>query len=482
MPSTKYRRWIGLLVYPFFMLFTFLTASGQHSGRTHLLNLDFEETRLATVNSKVPMDLYYANLADILELILLESDERFDELEGNESIRLKTLKNLDKASQWSAFVEAEIKLQWAFVKFKYGKEWDAFWGLRSAYRWAKSNAEDYPNFEPNKRTLGVLNIIFGSVPSKNQWLMNLFGLRGDILTGLNQLNATDIDYPELAIESKLILGMANAYLLEDFSSAIGFIEKSEAGNEPLFRYVKSLIYSKAHKAIVSRELLSNSQKHFPIHDYLIAETYFQAGEYQKAIRHYEHFLTSFSGKSYIKDAYLKLSISYGLSGDIATYRQYLARSRNEGYEDSEIDKNAAKVAKTLDTQNPTALRIRFAIDGGFYQKADSLITILDKKKDLSEYEKLELAYRKARLNHLQGKTQKAEVYYKQVIGSAELISETYYGPNSFLQLGYLMKDNGEIESAKMYFNEVLSFKKHPYKTSLDSKAKIALKQISQKGD
>ncbi|OEK01477.1 hypothetical protein BFP97_08065 [Roseivirga sp. 4D4] len=464
------------------MLSTFLTASGQHVGRAPLLNLDFEETRLATANSKVPMDLYYANLADILELILLESDERFDELEDNESIRLKTIKNLDKPSPWSAFVQAEIKLQWAFVKFKYGKEWDAFWSLRSAYRLAKSNAKDYPGFEPNQRTLGVLNIIFGNVPSKNQWLMNLFGLRGDVLTGLNQLSTIGADYPELAIESKLILGMTNAYLLEDFRKAADFIDQSKAGDEPLFRYVKSLVYSKAHKAIVSRELLSNSDKHFPIHDYLIAETYFQAGDYQTAINHYEKFLNSFTGKSYIKDTYLKLSISYGLIGQIETYERYLDKSRNEGDDYSEVDKNAAKIAKTLDTQNPTALRIRFAIDGGFYQKADSLITLLGKKKDLSEYERLELTYRKARLNHLQGNTQEAKAFYQQVIGSAALISETYYAPNSFLQLGYLMKDSGDIASAKMYFHEVLSFRKHPYKSSLDSKAKIALKQITPKGD
>ncbi|MBO3700490.1 tol-pal system YbgF family protein [Roseivirga sp. E12] len=464
------------------MLFTFLTASGQHSGRNPLLNLEFEKTRTATANSDLPMDLYYANLADILELILEESESRFKELKSNESIRLKALDRLENSSPWVPFVQAEIKLQWAFVNFKYGNEWDAFWGLRSAYRSAKKNNTKYPNFEPNKRTLGLLNIIFGNVPSKNQWLMNLFGLRGDVLTGLTQLASIGDQYPELVTESKLILGMTNAYLLEDFGKAVAFISDDIPDNLPLFQYVKSLVYSKAHKSIFARDLLLKSVKRFPIHNYLIAETYFQAGEYQIAIDHYQKFLGSFNGKSYIKDTYLKLSISYGLTGELEAYKECLNKSRTEGDNYSEVDKNAAKIAKTLDSQNPTSLRIRFAIDGGYYQEADSLITILDKKKDLSEYEKLELTYRKARLNHLQSKSQDAQKYYREVIDNAELIEETYYGPNSFLQLGYIMRDEGDIDSAKMYFNEVLSFRKHPYKSSLDSKAKIALKRLDQQDD
>lgn len=479
--SRKYKRWIGLIVYPFFMLFTFLTASGQHTSLAPLLDLEFEKTRTVSTQSNTPLSYYYANLADVLELILLENDARFDELHNNESNRLDKLDQLDQDSPWTGFVEAEIKLQWAFINFKFGNDWDAFWGLRSAYRMAQRNNTDFPDFEPNKRTLGLLNIIFGNVPIKNQWLMNLFGLRGDVFTGLSQLTSISNKYPEFANEASLILGMANVYLLEDFSAAVKLIEDENLANKPLYIYIKSLIYLKAHSATKARSQLSKSSKKYPIHDYLIAETYFQSGDYPNAITHYKSFLESFKGTSYIKDTYLKLGISYGFLGDANAYDEYIEKSKSEGEENSEIDKNAMKLTNNLNSQNPTALKIRFAIDGGYYQKADSLIQVLDQHTEISNYERLILIYRKARLNHLKGNSEEAVILYREVISNADLISETYYGPNSFLQMGYLMRENGDFKSARMYFKQVLSFKNHPYKSSLDSKAKIALRQLDSKG-
>ncbi len=273
--SRKYKRWIGLIVYPFFMLFTSLKVSGQNPSLAPLLNLDFEKTRTVSAQSDAPLSYYYANLADVLELILLENKARFGELNNNQVTRLHEINQRNKDSPWTGFVEAEIKLQWAFVNFKYGNEWDAFWGLRSAYRRAQRNNTDFPNFEPNKRTLGLLNIILGNVPSKNQWLMNLFGLRGDVFVGLSQLTSISTAYPELANEASLILSMANVYLLEDFNVAVQLIEDEKIVEKPLSLYIKSLIYLKAHNAVKARSQLSESINKYPIHDYLIAETYFQ---------------------------------------------------------------------------------------------------------------------------------------------------------------------------------------------------------------
>jgi len=479
--SRKYKRWIGSIVYPFFMLFTSLTASGQNPSLAPLLNLDFEKTRTVSAQSDEPLSYYYANLADIFELILLENEARFDELDNNQTTRLNELNQRDKDSPWTGFVEAEIKLQWAFVNFKYGNDWDAFWNLRSAYRRAQRNNADFPNFEPNKRTLGLLNIIFGNVPSKNQWLMNLFGLRGDIYVGLSQLKSISKTYPDFTSEANLILSMANVYLLEDYDTSVQLIEDERTPTNPLYTFVKSLIYLKAHKAAEARNQLSTSTKKYPIHDYLIAETYFQSGNYPTAITYYKKYIESFTGTSYLKDTYLKLGISYGFLNDVNSYNTYLQKSLNIGKENTEVDKNAVKIAANISEQNPTALKIRFAIDGGYYEKADSLIQTLDGQTKLSKYQRLELIYRKARLNHLQGNTEKAMTYYRQVIDNADLIAETYYGPNSFLQMGYLKRQQGDIESAKMYFKQVLEFKKHPYKSSLDTKAKIALKQLDLKG-
>ena len=64
-------KWIGLKAYPFFMLFTFMTANGQHKSLSPLLDLKFEEVREAE-SALDELSIYYGNLADILKVIFLQ--------------------------------------------------------------------------------------------------------------------------------------------------------------------------------------------------------------------------------------------------------------------------------------------------------------------------------------------------------------------------------------------------------------------------
>lgn len=480
---SKYRRWIGLIVYPFFMLFSSLIANGQDSRLSPLLQLDFTTLSQITTPATSPLDLYYQNLGDILQVILLESDTQFEELSKNKEIRLDALEELYKENDpWYGLVKSEIKLQWAFVNFKLGNDWGAFWGLRSAFRSINKNEENFPEFAPNKRALGLMNVILGNVPSKSQWLMNLFGLKGDVYDGLEQLEHIYYKTPEVALEADLLSGMIQAFLLEDFSKAIAKVSQNAAFEKtPLVRYVSALVQFKAHNALQARMLLETSTKRLPVHDYLTAESYFQSQDYTKAINFYQEFINRTEGSTYIKDAYLKIALSYLFTDDQQQHKHFLKLATENGAEQSEIDKNAVKIINDLPNQKPIMLKIRFAIDGGFYDLANEMILFYE-PQITSNYDALELAYRKARIHHLKGDSDLALKYYRQVIGSAYLISDSYFGPNSFLQAGYLMRDNGDKTNALMYFERVLKLKKHPYKTSLDTKAKIAIKRLNSKGD
>ena len=464
------------------MLFAFLTANGQQVALSSLLEFEFQAAREASSAPISFENLYYANLTDVLELTLFENEARFDELKSNERKRLGQLEDLDEGSPWMGFVKAEIKLQWAFVNFKYGNDWDAFWDFRSASRAIRKNISRFPEFSPNMRTMGLLNVIFGTIPSKHQWITNLFGLKGDVHQGINQLESVNKELIDFKYESNLMLGMIQAYLLEDFSNSVEQISQNHYQGAALSYYVQVLVLLKAHQSLKARNLLVKSPSKFPFHEYLLAETYFQEGKYTQATNAYQAYLNTLQGTTYLKDTYLKLAISNAFLGKQDLYRMYISRAETEGEQKTEIDKNAVKMLENLESQNPTALKIRFAIDGGFYKHAEKLITELDKKKDLSEYERLELTYRKARLHHLSGNVESALKYYRDVIDRAEVISETYYAPNSFLQIGYLMRNEKKLGSARMYFQRVLDFKRHPYKTSLDNKARIALKGLDLPDD
>jgi uncharacterized protein HemY len=47
-------------------------------------------------------------------------------------------------------------------------------------------------------------------------------------------------------------------------------------------------------------------------------------------------------------------------------------------------------------------------------------------------------------------------------------------------LGYIYQSQGKLEDAKVYFERAISYRRHEYKNSIDSKAKSALAQITRK--
>jgi hypothetical protein len=73
----------------------------------------------------------------------------------------------------------------------------------------------------------------------------------------------------------------------------------------------------------------------------------------------------------------------------------------------------------------------------------------------------------------------AKVSYRLTIDKAKE-EPWYFAPNSCLQLGYLALEEKKPEEAIQYFNRALTYNKHDYKNSIDSKAKTALAQIRRK--
>ncbi|MBY0425173.1 MAG: hypothetical protein K2Q22_06020, partial [Cytophagales bacterium] len=53
----------------------------------------------------------------------------------------------------------------------------------------------------------------------------------------------------------------------------------------------------------------------------------------------------------------------------------------------------------------------------------------------------------------------------------------YFAPSACLYLGYIYMDKKDTQKAKLYFENVLFYKNHDYKNSLDNKAKAALDKL-----
>ncbi|WP_286746834.1 MULTISPECIES: tetratricopeptide repeat protein [Roseivirga] len=478
----EYSKWIGLLAYPFFLCLV-LNSQGQSARTLDLLNLALqpgEAPQKARTNTDL-QEIYTQNLHDFVYLIFHESDSAYEALKPLEDQRLKAISKASDQSAWKGFVEAELKLQWGFLKLKYGDEWGAFWAIRSANKSIERNLKAHPDFQLNHRTRGLLQILFGVTPENYRWVFNLFGMRGTVNDGLNQLKQVPNTHSMQSLESAIILGMVYSHLLENFSMAPSFIANHKWSNTPLASYFQGIIMAKSHRAEEARQLFYQVRSKVPFAAYLLGETYFQQGKYTEAIDHFSSFIQSFKGASYQKDALLKMGLSAKFMNRPSEFNHYIRQAKEKGSSGTEIDKNAEKILENLGQTHWPMLQLRFAIDGGFYEFSQSLIESIE-REPLTELLQVELTYRKARMAHLQNRSKTAIELYRAVIDKAEMIEESYYAPNAFLQLGYLQQQQGQNTMAKMYFERVLSFKKHPYKSSLDSKASLALSQLSPSND
>ncbi len=475
-------KWIGLLICPFFVLTqnsvncqTFIPKAYQKA-----LDLQFQESRNLIqegIDSQIPhLDLYIANFNDILELFFSEDEARYEELSKNEKVRIKVLDNSSIDSPYIRFLRAEIKLQWAFTKLKFGDQWSAAWSLRNAYRTIKRNIKRYPDFALNQKSLGLLHIIFGAIPSRYQWILGLFGLEGNVISGLEELATISNVNSVFALEARLTMALVNAYLLERPTDALNFVDGS-GDHSDTENYIRALLLMKNHQSDSARVILQNQKSEVPIFSYLIGETYFQQGAYLEAKAYYERFLEQFRGNNNVKDAYFKVGLCFLFLNEKDQFEDFRQKALSSGKSWSEVDKNASDLLESIATENKSLIQLRYAIDGGFLQRSDSLISVLEMIR-LPHYDKIEFDYRKARKSHLERKIQQAISGYEEIIKSDNQIPENYFAPNSLLQLGYIYLEQSDSAKAKMYLERVLEFRKHPYKNSLDSKAKIALSQIN----
>ena len=94
----------------------------------------------------------------------------------------------------------------------------------------------------------------------------------------------------------------------------------------------------------------------------------------------------------------------------------------------------------------------------------------------TEKDRVEFYYRQARLLHKINQENSAIEFYKKTISESNTL-QTYFAPNSCLQLGYLYQEKNDPGKAEFYFKKAISYKRHEYKNSIDSKARSALAQL-----
>lgn len=452
-----------------------------------VLNLQTEQayTELGQLkNANELHKLYVQSLLETVDLLITEDGKRFERINELFKQRIEKLSQMTESPE-TLFLRAELNLQRGFNLLNLGQEFNAVLAIRQAYTASQECIKKYPLFIPIKKTHGVIQVMVGSVPDKYQWFMSLLGMRGSVKVGQKQLEELRLSKSSLSTEATILFYTIKGFLNQQFGEAAkGFQEclvKEPDSRLLLFLGINMLMKdSQSEEALKLIHSLDTRPQGLPMDyiEYLRGEALLERGDYSQAIHAYQKFLKNFKSQSYRKDSYYKISLCYYLSGNIESARKNLEIAKKTGTATADPDKYAAAMMEEGTFPNFKILKVRFYTDGGYYKEAREVLKTITPVDLPTEKDVTEFYYRKGRLAHKTQELSAAKLFYLQTI---EMTGESpwYFAPNAALQLGYISQAQGDLASAKMYFEKALSYKKYEYKSGIDSKARSALDQMKK---
>ncbi len=449
-----------------------------------ILDLQTNEARKIIDKIPPPRSIYLASLADMLELLAGEDPALFSQYESNHDKRLEALTRLKEESAEKMYVLAELRLQWSFVNLKFGNELQAAWQLRQSYLAAQSCRQKYPQYEPIRKTWGLLNLMLGSIPEKYQWVLRMLNLNGSVGTGMRELTRVARASGIYGTEALIILSLAQSYLLQQNEPAILNMETlAQAQPYELVYFLAAAIALKGGQAGKSRIFLDSLIKPgnspvIPYAWYLRGEALLSAGDYPQAAKSYQEFIQQYKGENFVKDAWYKSGICYALADDRAQAESCFAKARITGDKRTEADRYAGFQLDESPWPHPVISRLRYATDGGYYDVALAIAQQHAADSFLTKKDSVEFIYRAARLYHKLNQTDTCLILYKQTIDRSGT-APWYFAPNACLQSGYIFQQRGQLREAETCFRKALTYPRHAYKNSIDSKAKSALARLKQ---
>ena len=461
------------------MLFDFEGAHRilENEKRIHPSNLipEYIETymlfwKAALNEEEEDMDIYEERVDDLIDLI--EDDEQ--------------------KSPFKNFLLSDVYLRGAYIKGMQTSYMSAAYKFNKAYNLVQKNRTAYPQFIPNKKLIGLMNVGIGTVPKKYSWVLKLFNFEGNVQEGIRELEellnitATQESYHYLLSESLLLYSFSmqnfevsaqsNQKLLTVFNWKI---IKEELPNNQAMTFAKAEFLKhikhtdEAIKCIQSVKEIPGAM-HFYYLDYLLGQCLVSKLDYSSA-RYFSKYMNEFHGNSYRRAACQKLAWNYLLQGNKSKYKTTINSCLNFGNDNRDADRQATKEAESEQIPNTYLLKARLLFDGGYYQKASALLQTSN-KKSYTERNQLEHIYRLARIYDEWGKTALAITNYKDCVAKGE-DKEYYYAANSALHLGYIYEKKGQIALAKTMYEECLDMDYDEYQDGISQKAKAALERI-----
>ncbi|MBX0332059.1 DUF3808 domain-containing protein [Pontibacter sp. HSC-14F20] len=430
--------------------------------------------------------LLIANQQDFLTWAIQQNPEVYAGILARQEKRLQQLSSLTDNSVWVGYALAEVRLQIALSKLLQGNKLGAAWDLRQAYLQYTANSRLYPDFLPNRKTLGALQVLIGSVPDSYRVLLNIIGMQGSIKTGMANLKAAATKSNPFQEEAQLLLALLQHLVnpeANDVAAEAVLKLSRQSPDNLLFSFAAMHVLKKTRKSDVALQVYLDRPQQtgylaFPYLHHMAADLYLYKGDFSNSVKSNQLFLSQHKGEHYLKAANYKLYLAHWLGGQGQQAEKHHNQITQQGRTEMDEDAYAARFVKEQSQPNRYLMLARLQYDGGYYQEALQVINKMPLRPETIPAERAEYFYRKARIHHSMENLPEAKRYYEQAIESSQHTS-LYFAPYAALQLGYIYQEEQKPQTARQWYTKALSYKGHTYKNSIDGKAKLALQTLKK---
>lgn len=487
---------ILLLGFVFIIQSVFVSAQGYFEATPEIeeayrlvSTLRFEEgqQKIADIKKSDPDNkLVYLveNYIDFFTIFLNEEEDEYELLSDNKEARIDQIKKGDKTSPYYLFAIAEIHLQWATARLKFGERTTPATEVLKAYKLLEKNNERFPDFIANKKSLSIIHALSESLP---WYVRKPLGIKGSIEQGTEE------------IDEVVKYSMHNNFLFTEESYAIyAYIlffqnnKRKEAydlltnadldhSKSPLICFLKANIahkngHNEEAKRILEERPSGEAYMPFPYLDFMYGRYKLYSLDVD-ASDYILNFINEFKGRHFVKEAYQKLAwYELALNEDISAYKKYMKLCQDKGFKLVDEDKQALKESENRKIPNATLLKARLLFDGGYYTKAYGLLV----KKSYMFIEpgedKLEFNYRMGRISHELQNYPAAIEFYSITINSGKK-SKSFMACNAALQIGLILEEQKKHNQAKRFYEQCLDISPDEYESSLHQKAKSGIERV-----
>lgn len=455
-------------------------------------SLRFREARsiLSQIKLREPDNLivyHIENYIDFFTIYINEDEEEFRKLKKNKAMRLDKIKKGDPNSPYYLFIQADIRLQWALARLKFEEYFIAFQEVSKAFKLLRKNQKKFPGFMPNKKDLGILHAMVGTIPANYKWGVKLLsGLKGTIRQGKQELEEV-LNYAEqnefiFDTETKVLYSFLLLHLDNQSEKAWELIQTAglRPQSNPIHCFIMANIAMRTQKNDLAIELLEQRPEGkmflpFPYLDFMLGLSKLRRLD-KDADGPLLQYVQQFPGKNFIKESYQKLAWFELINDEQEGYQKYMRTCLDKGSTITGGDKNAFKEANADYIPDKSLVMARLLFDGGYYSKARKLLSSKSVNRFGDQRSRLEYNYRLGRILHGLKEYPNAIKHYQTTIDKGR--NESYFfACNSALQAGLIYEALGNKVKAREYFKLCLKIKPGEYKTGLHQKAKAGLGRL-----